>query len=137
MRQLAEQNRQLMERLAAHVGISEQELGKRLVEHNEQVEAAELIDDDYEDPEPDPDPDPPAAPETNEAILALVKQNQEMLATIADLSQQNQKLQAGRKFDGSVSGGFIYPDGQIHFNKPKLSGDQKWEKMEEEGGLLG
>lgn len=169
MRQLAEQNRQLMERLAVYEGVSPDEV-PQAIEADQADEGEEELPadgplpagevgppfgqlDDYGDarPAPDPDPDPsgqalpafgqapaeapPAAPETLDPIAMLVRQNQEMMDRLAQLTLQNNQLQAGQQ--ANVQPGFVYPDGQVHYARPKMSEDEKWDRMEDEGGLLG
>lgn len=81
----------------------------------------------------------PAELDQAKLLQELVNQNKELLARLDQEQQANKQLleKMGRRSDGSLNGGYVFQDGQIHFNDPKLSDEKLWDKMESEGGVLG
>lgn len=83
--------------------------------------------------------DEPAEVVPAELLKQLVEQNKELLEQIQQerLEKEHYKQKLGARSDGSLAGGFQYADGQVHFHDPKLSDEKLWDKMSDEGGVLG
>lgn len=81
----------------------------------------------------------PAELDEAQLLRQLVEQNKELLARLDQEQQANKQLmeKMGHRSDGSLAGGYVFQDGQVHFNDPKLSDEKLWDKMESEGGVLG